>query len=264
MPDLRITLIQSDIFWEESPKNLELFGRMIDDCRDPSDLIILPEMFNTGFSINPDRCAETMEGPSVSFLREKAEKKNCMMMGSLLISENNSYFNRLIAMFPDGSSVQYDKRHLFRLSDEYKVMSAGKKKIVAAWKNWKILPLVCYDLRFPVWSRNQWRGGEYEYDLLVYASNWPKSRSHIWKSLLVARAIENQCYVIGVNRIGKDGHGTAYSGNSLLIGPEGEILESADTEHPAVISTTLSMTRLMDFRKKYPFAPDWDHFTIHE
>ena len=186
MDKLHITLIQSDIYWEDSQKNLARFRKMIDEIQEPTDLILLPEMFNTGFSTDPARCAETMDGQAISFLREKAQKGKCLIAGSILISENGSQFNRLIAMFPDGSFEQYDKRHLFRLSDEHKVMSAGKKKIIVNWKGWKILLLICYDLRFPVWSKNRWKEGEFEYDLLIYVANWPESRSKLWKSLLIA------------------------------------------------------------------------------
>ena len=185
-----------------------------------------------------------------------------MIAGSIMFEEGAAFFNRLICMRPDGTFHQYDKRHLFRLSEEYKTMKSGRTKTIVNWKGWNILPLVCYDLRFPVWSRNTWDNGSCAYDVLLYVANWPKSRSYIWKSLLIARAIENQCYVIGVNRIGKDGHGTSHSGDSMVIGPQGEILASVETEEPAVVTTTLSMKKLIDFREKYPFAPDWDHFAI--
>jgi omega-amidase len=263
MSDLHITLIQSDIFWEDPVKNIEHFGKLIDAVNDPTDLIILPEMFNTGFSINPLQCAETMDGPTLSFLKEKAIRKKCMITGSLLVQDKNKYFNRLVVCYQDGSVNQYDKRHLFRLSEEDKIFTSGTEKIIVKRKEWKILPLICYDLRFPVWSKNHWIADGYEYDLLIYVANWPQSRIHLWKPLLVARAIENQCYVVGVNRIGNDGHGRPHSGDSMVIGPEGEILVSVEPGQPAVITTTLSMKKLFDFREKYPFAPDWDLFTIH-
>jgi omega-amidase len=262
MENLHITLIQSDIAWEDPVKNIENFGYLIDSITDPTDLIVLPEMFNTGFSINPQKCAETVNGPSIGFLREKSVRRDAMIMGSVLMEENGSYFNRMICMRLDGTFNQYDKRHLFRLSEEYKIMKSGGLKTIVNLKGWNILPLVCYDLRFPVWSKNTWKDGIFEYDILVYVANWPKSRSHIWKSLLIARAIENQCYVIGVNRIGKDGHGTSHSGDSMVVGPRGEILISPDPDKQSVATVTLSMRQLRDFREKYPFAPDWDHFAI--
>ena len=262
MNDLHITLIQSDISWENPEENIRNFGSLVDKLPSPTDLIILPEMFNTGFSINPSKCAETSDGPTILFLKEKSSEKNCMIAGSLLMREGDAYFNRLVCMYPGSSWAQYDKRHLFRLSEEYRILKGGSEKVIVNRKGWNILPLVCYDLRFPVWSRNRWQNGSYDYDILVYCANWPKSRIHIWKSLLTARAIENQCYVIGVNRIGKDGTGTAYSGESLIAGPDGIILDSAPADQPVVIQSTLSMEKLVEHRKNYFFAPDWDRFEI--
>jgi omega-amidase len=262
MEDLHITLIQSDISWEDAMKNIQHFGTLIDAISSQTDLIVLPEMFNTGFSINPLRCAETTEGPTVGFMREKSQSRNIMVIGSILIEERGSYFNRLICMRPDGTFNKYDKRHLFRLSEEFRIMKSGRAKTIVNWQGWNILPLVCYDLRFPVWSRNTWENNTYAYDVLLYVANWPKSRSSTWKSLLIARAIENQCYVIGVNRIGKDGYGTSHSGNSMIINPDGTILVSADKETPVVLQSGLSMDKLREFRKSYPFAPDWDHFSV--
>ena len=262
MEDLHITLIQSDISWEDTMTNIGHFGTIIDALPTPTDLIVLPEMFNTGFSINPGRCAEKADGAATGFMREKSALGNRMIAGSIMTGEGTSFFNRLICMRPDGTYDQYDKRHLFRLSEEYTTMKSGRAKTIVDWRGWNILPLVCYDLRFPVWSRNTWENGSCAYDILLYVANWPKSRAGIWKSLLIARAIENQCYVIGVNRIGKDGFGTTHSGNSMIINPDGTILDSAGEEKPAVLQSRLSMDKLREFRESYPFAPDWDHFTI--
>lgn len=262
MSDLHITLIQSDIFWENSLKNIEHFGRMIDEIHTCTDLVVLPEMFNTGFSINPQKCAETTDGHTIVFLQKKSALRNSMIMGSILMEDGGSCFNRLICMRPDGTYDQYDKRHLFRLSEEYTIINNGRAKTIVNWRGWNILPLICYDLRFPVWSRNTWSNESYAYDILIYVANWPKSRSGIWKSLLIARAIENQCYVIGVNRIGKDGFGTLHSGDSVIINPDGTILDTVEEEKPAVLQARLSWDKLRDLRESYPFAPDWDHFTI--
>jgi omega-amidase len=262
MEDLHITLIQSDISWEDPVKNIEHFGTSIDALSSPTDIVVLPEMFNTGFSLNPQKCAETNDGPAITFMREKSAAGNRMVIGSIMINEEDSYFNRLICMRPDGTYDQYDKRHLFRLSEEYKLMKRGRSTTIVNWKGWNILPLVCFDLRFPVWSRNTWENGNFAYDVLIYVANWPKSRSYIWKSLLVARAIENQCFVIGVNRIGMDGYGTAHSGNSMIINPDGTVLCSAEEEKPAILQSFLSMQRLVKLRESYPFALEWDHFTI--
>jgi predicted amidohydrolase len=262
MNDLHITLIQSDIFWEDATKNNEHFGQVIDALPTHADLIILPEMFNTGFSVNPGRCAEKTGGPTMDFMKQRSAEWNCMISGSIMIAEEDSFFNRLICMRPDGNYDQYDKRHLFRLSEEYRIMKSGREKKIVNLKSWNILPLVCYDLRFPVWSRNTWMDGIYEFDILIYVANWPKSRGSIWQSLLIARAIENQCYVIGVNRIGKDGFGTAHCGNSMIVNPDGTVLASATEDKPAVLQSSLSIDKLREFRKSYPFAPDWDHFAI--
>jgi predicted amidohydrolase len=259
--DLNIVLLQTNIYWEDPGKNLAHFSGLVNEIRDPVDLVVLPEMFSTGFTTNTGKCAETMDGPSIHFLRESAGKLNCTFTGSLLISEGSDFYNRLICMFPDGTFQTYDKRHLFRLSEEYKVMRSGSSKIIVQLGEWHLLPLVCYDLRFPVWSKNNCHHGKYEYDLLVFPSNWPQSRAHVWKSLLIARAIENQAYVIGVNRIGADGFGTRHAGHSLVIDPKGIILaEAGDQEE--VLHTTLSMEELILFRESFKIGLDWDRFTI--
>jgi len=262
MNDLKITLIQSDVFWEDSLKNLTNYRKMIGKLQEPTDMIILPEMFNTGFSMHPDRCAETMDGPAMQFLKEIASGEKCMIIGSILIKEKDSFYNRLVAMHPDGSFQSYDKRHLFILTDEYKVMSGGSVRIIINWKGWKILPLICYDLRFPVWSRNSWCNGEYEYDLLVYPSNWPASRSYIFKSLLVARAIENVAFATGVNRVGQDGEGTLYMGESMVVDPKGKIITNGGKEKNSIFSAVLSASELKDFRGSFTIGCGWDHFKI--
>ena len=259
--DLNIVLLQSDIFWEDVAKNLAHFSSFVDDIREPVDLVVLPEMFSTGFTINTRKCAEPMDGLSMHFLRETAGKLNCMVIGSLLIGEETGFYNRLVCMFPDGKFQTYNKRHLFRLSEEYKVMRAGDKKIVVQKGDWYFLPLVCYDLRFPVWSKNTYRNGKHEYDFLVYPSNWPQSRSNVWRSLLIARAMENQAYVIGVNRIGTDGYGIQYAGNSMVVDPKGIIIaEAGDKEE--ILQATLSMEGLILLRESLKIGLDWDRFTI--
>lgn len=262
MNDLKITLIQSDVFWEDSLKNLTNYRKMIRELQEPTDMIILPEMFNTGFSMHTDRCAETMDGPAMQFLKEIASDEKCMIIGSILIREKGSYYNRLIAMYPDGSFQCYDKRHLFILTDEYKLMKGGTARIIINWKGWKILPLICYDLRFPVWSRNTWREKEYEYDLLAYPSNWPASRSHVFKSLLVARAIENVAFVAGVNRVGQDGEETLYLGESMVVDPKGKIIANGKTKKNSIFSVVLSASVLKDLRETFNIGPGWDHFRI--
>ena len=259
--DLNIVLLQSDIFWEDAEKNLAHFSGMVNEIRGPVDLVILPEMFSTGFTTNTGKCAETMDGPSMHFLKETARTKDCIVAGSLLICEGTDFYNRLVCMFPDGTLRTYDKRHLFRLTEEYKVMNSGSKKIIVQKGDWHFLPLVCYDLRFPVWSRNSYRNGKHEYDFIVYPSNWPRSREYVWKTFLVARAIENQAYVIGVNRIGTDGFGTRHAGNSLVVDPKGMIIaEAGDKEE--ILHAVLSMEELNLYRESFKIGLDWDRFTI--
>jgi predicted amidohydrolase len=259
--DLNIVLLQSDIFWEDIARNLAHFSSLVNEIVEPVDLIVLPEMFSTGFTANTENLAETMSGSSMQFLKVTAREKDCIVAGSLLIGEETGFYNRLVCMFPDGKYQIYDKRHLFRLSEEYKVMRAGNRKIIVQKDDWHFLPLVCYDLRFPVWSKNTYRNGKHEYDFLVYPSNWPQSRSNVWRSLLIARAIENQAYVIGVNRIGTDGYGTRHSGGSMVVDPKGVIMaEAGDKEE--ILKATLSMEELNLYRESYKIGLDWDRFTI--
>ncbi len=263
MHDLRVTLIQPDLFWEERQKNLDQFDRLIDSIVGETDLVILPETFNTGFSINPSLCAESMDGPSMQFLRRKSRDKDIVIMATLLICEGADCFNRLICMHPDGHYETYDKRHLFRLSEEYKIFRGGKQKLIVEVKGWKISPVICYDLRFPVWSKNTWKEGKYGYDLLVCLANWPASRSHVWKTLLVARAMENQAYVAGVNRIGCDGYGTDHTGNTMAVDAKGNIIYAAAESREEVRTVTFSAQDLILFRDSFTVGMDWDEFTIH-
>jgi predicted amidohydrolase len=262
MQDLTVTFVQTNLFWEEPQKNLEHFEWLLKGIKAPGDLILLPEMFNTGFSINPGFCAEQMDGPSMRFLAAKSREKNAVIMATLLISEHDRFFNRLICMYPDGHFGFYDKRHLFRLSEEYKIISGGNKKMTVSVKGWNIATIICYDLRFPVWSKNTYTDGTYEYDLLVCLANWPGSRSDIWKTLLTARAIENQAYVAGVNRVGEDGHGTFHSGDSLVCDPKGQQLIETRPGHEEIRTITLSSGDLALYREAFTVGLDWDPFTI--
>jgi len=263
MQNLTITLIQTNLFWEEPSKNLKHFDRLISDIEVPADLILLPEMFNTGFSINPQYCAETMDGPSMTFLREKSKEKNSTIIASVLIKEKDEFFNRLVCIFPDGRICTYDKRHLFRLSEEYKIFKGGKDILIVDVKGWKIRPLVCYDLRFPVWSKNIYVEGSYSYDVLIYIANWPNIREAIWKTLLPARAMENQSYVVGVNRVGDDGHGFYHSGDSMVIDAKGNPLAVSGSGKEETKTVTLSASELQLFRDSFTLGLDWDNFTIH-
>jgi omega-amidase len=259
MQDLKITLIQTHLKWENAEENLSHFKNKIDSISGDTDLIILPEMFSTGFSMHAPELAETMEGKAVNWMKNISAEKRIDLAGSLIIKENDNFYNRLIWVKSDGSLFHYDKRHLFRMGREQDVYSAGNKIITVELKGWKIRPLVCYDLRFPVWARNTM---DNPYDLLIYVANWPDKRTHHWKTLLAARAIENQAYAAGLNRIGSDGNKVSYCGDSLIIEPFGEILadlKDEDTTHTEI----LSQKNLKEYREKFPAWKDGDRFEIN-
>src|SRR5579863_83061 len=278
MSTLTVTTIQADLQWEDQPANLRRLEEKIDGIGMQTELVILPEMFPTGFSMRPETFAEQMDGPTVTWMRAVAARKKIILTGSLIIEEDGCYFNRLIWMLPTGQYGCYDKRHRFAYAGEDEHYTAGQKRLVASVKGWKVLLLVCYDLRFPVWSRQQptlaaetsaMAGSSaeippqaaLEYDLIIYVANWPDRRSHAWKTLLQARAIENQSYVVGVNRVGEDGNGIAHSGDSMIIDPLGETLyHAAPTEE--VFTLTLTKDRLDTVRERFPFWRDSDHFYI--
>lgn len=258
MQDLKITLIQSSLYWESPQANLAMFEEKIWKIREQTDLIVLPEMFNTGFTMEAARMAEPMNFTTVKWMKQQAAQTGACIAGSLIVKENENYFNRLVWMEPDGSFATYDKRHLFRMGGEDKVFSSGNTKIIREVKGWKILPLICYDLRFPVWSRNV----NFNYDLLIYIANWPSARSTPWKTLLRARAIENICYTAGVNRIGEDGNGLQYSGDSAIIHPNGtDICNLLDHEEHQ--TQVLNKDELISFREKFPANLDADDFDLN-
>jgi predicted amidohydrolase len=265
MNNLHITTIQANLFWENKAANLTMFEQKIAEAN-KSEIIILPEMFNTGFSMQPEKFAEKMEGDTVAWMRNISSKYRVILTGSVMIDENGNFYNRLIWMLPNGHYGFYDKRHLFAYADEDKHYTAGSKRLIAAVNGWKINLLICYDLRFPVWSRQQIDKTEAEnvkpeYDLLIYVANWPARRSYAWKTLLVARAIENQCYVAGVNRVGNDGNDIYHSGDTLVIDPLGEVLyHGKDGEE--VNTTQLSGETLQTIRQRFPFWKDADNFQL--
>lgn len=277
--NLKITIIQSELHWENTAKNLAMFTDKIASITETTDVIVLPEMFTTGFTMNAKPLAETMNGKTVAWMKEQAKIKNAAVVGSLIITENNLYFNRLIWAQPDDKISFYNKRHLFRMANEHETYSVGDSRITVEYKGWKICPLICYDLRFPVWSRNKpipnpsQREGSLSsltshhsppaFDLLIYVANWPEARKEPWCKLLEARAIENQVYVVGVNRVGADGKQMIYSGNSAVIDPKGNIISNI-LEHQNCIQTIeLNRQELEDFREKFPVGLDGDDFEIH-
>ncbi len=258
MQTLTITLIQANLFWEDKVANLQMLTEKINKITEPTELVILPEMFSTGFSMQPEKLAENMEGDTIAWMRNIAATKKIILTGSLIIKEENKYYNRLIWMLPTGQYWHYDKRHLFAFANEHQHYTAGNKRLIAQVKGWKINLQVCYDLRFPVWAR---QANAEEYDILLYVANWPERRSHAWKTLLTARAIENQSYVIAVNRVGNDGNNIYHSGNSLVIDALGnELYHKADAED--VFTITLQKENLQETRNKFPFLKDADGFKI--
>jgi omega-amidase len=261
MPTLSITTIQTNLIWEDKTANLNALEQKINAIETPTEIIVLPEMFSTGFSMQPSQLAETMDGETVSWMKRVSAQNKIILTGSIIIEKEGNYYNRLIWMLPNGQYGYYDKRHLFAFGQEDKFYTAGNKRLIAQVKGFKINLQVCYDLRFPVWARQQNKSGEMEYDVLIYVANWPEKRSHAWKTLLCARAIENQCYVIGVNRVGADGNNIYHSGNSLAIDPLGQVLyHMADDED--VNTVTLSKEYLNEVREKFPFWKDGDGFSL--
>lgn len=264
MPDLSITFIQNNLVWEDTAKNLLSFSKLMKRIDEPTDLIILPEMFNTGFSVNPLKIAEKPVGKVFRWLQKTAVEYNCVIAGSVLTAVQGRYFNRLYWMMPDGKFKIYDKKNLFSPGDEGQYLSQGTERLIVDLKGWRVMPLICYDLRFPVWSKNRYQDGQYEYDLLIYVANWPVARKYAWKHLLVARAIENQSYVAGVNRVGQDGRGVNHSGNSMVLDAKGQIIAQADAFREQVVTTHISYEELYNFRKDFFIGPDWDRFQIDE
>jgi len=234
-----------------------MFEEKILSISKPTEVVVLPEMFSTGFSMRPEKLAETMEGETLRWMKRMASAKAIVLTGSVIIEENNQYFNRLVWMLPNGDVGYYDKRHLFAYADEDQHYSAGSKRLIASVNGWKINLLVCYDLRFPVWSRQD----QARYDVLIYVANWPERRIRAWKTLLQARAIENQCYVVGVNRVGEDGNGIHYSGESMVVDASGETLYQNKDEED-IFTVALDSSDLETIRRKFPFWKDADKFNI--
>lgn len=265
MKNLNITLVQCPLAWENPAANLaNIEGLIKKELKGPTHLIILPEMFSTGFTMKPDANAEKHPGKALAWMQQKAQDFNASITGSVCAEENGNYYNRLY--FTDGKELNksYNKRHLFRMADEHAHYSAGKEKVIIELNGWKIMPLVCYDLRFPVWARNKWmeKGQSAAYDLLLFVANWPEARSYAWKQLLIARAIENQCYVAGVNRVGADGNLIMHSGDSMVVNPLGEIISNIPAHKECVETVTLDMEFLAGLRKKFPVGMDTDNFEL--
>jgi omega-amidase len=256
MPTLKISIVQADLNWHDAEKNRAMFSATIDGIDEPGDLIVLPEMLTTGFTMDAASQAEPMDGPSMAWLATMAAKNNTAICASLIIESDGKFLNRFIFMRPDGHYQTYDKKHLFRLADEQKYYSAGSELVTIEYKGWRIRPMVCYDLRFPVWSRNT-----DNYDLLLYVANWPSRRQIAWDTLLRARAIENLSFAVGVNRTGTDGNDIPYTGGSAVIDYTGEPLADLGerVDHATV---TLDLEPMRKFREKFPFYLDADQFSL--
>ena len=251
---LSVTLVQPNLVWEDKLANLAKMEGLLKTIGQ-TDLIVLPEMFTTGFTMNVEALAETMQDQTMMWMKEKAMQWQSIFVGSIIIEEKGKFFNRLVWVTPEQEVTWYDKRHLFSMGEEHLYFTPGNQRVTVEWKGWKIRLLICYDLRFPVWSRNH-----DNFDILIYTANWPSARHHVWKNLLVARALENQCYCIGVNRIGNDGMGINYLGDSAFVSPRGDATWLGDIE--TVRTFALSREDLHSFRQKFPLLPCMDRFVL--
>jgi len=257
MQNITVSLIQTELFWEDIQANLAMLDTKIDTISEKTDIIILPEMFTTGFTMNAGKLAESMNGSAVSWIAAKARQKNTHILGSVIIEEDKKYFNRLLFAKPDGEIITYDKKHLFRMAGEHNVFSAGNRHLTVTVNGWKLRTFICYDLRFPVWCRNI----ENRYDAAIFVADWPARRALHWKTLLPARAVENQSYVIGVNRVGEDGNGLTYSGDSSIVDPLGNILFT-QADIPCIHTATLDYDRIREYRETFAAWQDADRDAI--
>jgi predicted amidohydrolase len=254
---MKISVIQPEVAWENKSLNFKIIANILSPLFNKTDIVILPEMFNTGFSMNPDELSESSSGETLLWMKKTAETGNFGICGSYIVKEDLNFFNRWVFVSPENEIWHYDKRHLFTMGGEDRLFTAGNSRVNFSFRGVRIAPYICYDLRFPVWSRNQ-EGS----DLIIYAANWPEKRRNVWNLLLKARAIENQCYVAGSNRTGTDGEGISYCGESMITDPKGEIIASAGTGKNCSASAELSLTELNAFRNKFPVLNDADNFTI--
>ncbi|MBK6342845.1 MAG: amidohydrolase [Flavobacteriales bacterium] len=257
MPDLKVSIVQRMLHWEDADANRRMFAEAIAPLKGVTDLIVLPEMFTTGFSMRSAELAEAMDGPTVDWMRAQAALLDAAIYGSAIITQEGRCFNRGLFVRPDGEVTAYDKRHLFRFAKETEHYAAGSERVVVNWRGWRILLQICFDLRFPVFARN--RG---DYDAILYVANWPEARRFPWSQLLIARAIENQCHVAGVNRVGMDGKGIHYSGESVLIDPRGELMACVESSQEGIATGSFEWNALEDFRARFPVAMEADDFDL--
>mgnify|MGYP003109339377 CR=1 FL=1 len=255
--NLNITILQTHLHWENPKANRTMFEEKIRAIKDQTDLILLPEMFTTGFTMNAESNAEGKDGTTLVWLKQLAKEKNCALTGSIIVKDNDLFYNRLYFVTANGTVKTYNKKHTFTLAGEHKTYKAGQNRIIVTYKGWRICPLICYDLRFPVWARNT-----EDYDLLLYVANWPEKRVSAWDALLKARAIENMSYCVGVNRIGLDGNGHNYSGHSAAYDVLGKQISTLDFETEFVETITLTKEHIESNRKHLQFLNDRDTFTL--
>jgi omega-amidase len=256
---LNVAVFQFDLVWENPTVNLAKIDEWLRKSKGKTDVVFFPEMFTTGFSMNVSELAETMDGETILWMKERAAEFQTALCGSLIIREDGHFFNRLVFVEPSGEVHSYNKRHLFTMAKEESHFVKGTERLIINYKGWRICTLICYDLRFPVWARNR-----NEYEILVYSANWPQSRTEVWNTLLKARAIENQAYVVGANRVGADGNLISYSGNSQLVNPRGCILSEIGDHHKGIVSAGFSYSELMKFRTDFPVLNDADEYRIVE
>ena len=255
---MQISIVQTDIIWEDKQENLRLLHEKLEKLRGTTEIVVLPEMFSTGFSMQSQELAEPVSGVTITTLKQWAHEFQFALAGSYIAKDHHRFYNRGFFLTPEGEEYYYDKRHLFRMGQEADHFDAGNQRLIISYQGWNICLLICYDLRFPVWSRNVGN----EYDLAIYVANWPIPRRIVWDTLLRARAIENQCYVCGVNRIGSDPHGLSYNGGSLIYSPQGNELVSIPDGVEGVATISLDLDALQRFRKKFPVWRDADLFSL--
>lgn len=255
--NLTLAILQADLFWEDATANRKYFQQKIQELSPGVDLVVLPEMFTTGFSMNAEALAEGAAGESLQWMQEVAHTKDAAVTGSIIVKEEGKFFNRLFFVYPDGSFRSYDKRHTFTYANEHETYNSGTEKLIVEFRGWKICPLICYDLRFPVWSRNT-----EDYDLLIYVANWPAPRMHAWDVLLKARAIENMAFCAGVNRIGSDGNGHPYSGHSAIYDALGQMISTSGFEEEFQQEIILNKISLQETRNRFKFLQDRDNFVL--
>jgi len=261
---LNISLVQADLVWENPQESLNKFDKLLQEIPKDTEVIVIPEMFDTGFTMNVQKIPKPVGSKTLQWLKNKTSELNKIITGSILTEDHGKYYNRMYWMRPDGSYDYYDKRHLFHMGNEHKIMTAGKQKTIVAYKDIKIQLQICYDLRFPVWSKNNYdkKTDTYDFDVIIYIANWPESRKQAYLNLLKARAIENQAFVIWVNRVGMDGNNVMHSGDSQIVDPQGNILLKLNEKQEQIASFQIDFSILEDLRNNFKVGLDWDKFKI--